>query len=250
MSAEQRGAEAATGPSDDATTGGSGARSRPTFVPGTPLDPSAPALGRPVAPRPGAAPTRTTDPAAVLLRPPPSRWPALLTVLVLTVVGSVVAGATAVARHADTHVAAAPPPRVRPLVAEPQDGGVVFTTGLGAGRLRLVRHSWERTGTPAPRSGRYLRVQVELVCTSGRVDYDSDYFSVFDAQGQLVPATRVAAGATAVEGLAGSSSPLPPGTLEAGERVRGLLSFDLPRGSATLVMEDGTHAVTAVKVPN
>jgi len=86
------------------------------------------------------------------------------------------------------------------------------------------------------------RVQVELVCASGTVYYDPYNFQAFDQSGRLFE--------LAVEG-AGSSPLLEIGTLHAGERIRGTLAFDMPRGEATLLMSDESdQTVTALRVPD
>ena len=41
------------------------------------------------------------------------------------------------------------------------------------------------------------------------------------------------------------------GTLSAGERIRGTIAFDMPRGEVTLLMsDDSENTVTALKVPD
>jgi Domain of unknown function (DUF4352) len=80
-----------------------------------------------------------------------------------------------------------------------------------------------------------------LVCTSGEVDYDPYHFQAFDRSGQLFE--------MAVEGAGGN--PLSVGTLEQGERIRGTVAFDIPRGDVTLLMsDDSDRTVTALKVPD
>jgi hypothetical protein len=92
-----------------------------------------------------------------------------------------------------------------------------------------------------PVSGSYLRVEVELICTTGQVDYDPYHFQAFDRSGQLFE--------MAVEGTEGRV--LPVGTLTAGERIRGTVAFDMPRGDVTLLMsDDSENTVTALKVPD
>ncbi|HWJ53170.1 MAG TPA: DUF4352 domain-containing protein, partial [Propionibacteriaceae bacterium] len=106
------------------------------------------------------------------------------------------------------------------------------------GQLIMRTRSWVRDGQPM--FGTYLRVEVELVCTSGEVDYDPYNFQAFDRSGQLFE--------MASEGTAGR--PLAVGTLRAGERIRGTIAFDMPRGDVTLLMSDDSEkTVTALKVP-
>ena len=92
-----------------------------------------------------------------------------------------------------------------------------------------------------PTTGSYLRVEVELVCTSGEVDYGPYNFQAFDRSGQLFE--------MAVDGTGGRV--LAVGTLRAGERIRGTIAFDMPRGEVTLLMsDDSENTVTAIKVPD
>ncbi len=53
----------------------------------------------------------------------------------------------------------------------------------------------------------------------------------------------------AAEGTGGRV--LPVGTLTPGERVRGTIAFDMPRGEVTLLMsDDSENTVTALRVPD
>ena len=159
----------------------------------------------------------------------------------ILLVAIVVAAASFVAHFADTHVSA-------PVVSDQpvpqisaQGDRIDFSTSDGSGQLILVSHSWVTYGQQPPTSGNYLRVEVELICTSGAVAYDPYNFQVFDQTGQLFE--------TAIEGA--GDSMLETGTLRAGERVRGTVAFDMPRGEATLLMsDDSNQTVTALKVPD
>lgn len=181
---------------------------------------------------------------------PGSRRPALITAAVIFVVAAVVASGTAVAHYDDTHIAAAgPTPQPVPLTqpsggavgpARSTDDRIDFLTSEGTGELILMNWSWSPTGRMPATSGDYLQVQVELICSSGVVDYGPDYFQVFDNTGRLVEVT--------VDGPDGPE--LDVGTLEVGESVRGMIAFELPRGDATLLMSDSTHqTVTALRIP-
>jgi len=168
----------------------------------------------------------------------------VVTGLVVAVVVAVVVVASAVARHADTHqsarVPAAAPARSSPTPAAGGSAAVSaidFEASRGTGRLTVLRRAWSDRGSPPPRSGSYLRLEVELRCTTGAVDYQPDHFSLFDEDGQLVEVTTAGRGGLGV------------GTLHAGERVLGTVWFDLPRGRATLVLADELRSVTAVPVP-
>ena len=84
-------------------------------------------------------------------------------------------------------------------------------------------------------------MEVELICITGRVDYDPYHFQAFDQTGHHFE--------MAVEGTEGRM--LEVGTLIAGERVRGVIAFDMPRGDTTLIMSDESEqTVTALRVPD
>lgn len=206
--------------------------SGPTFVPWTPA-------------------TRVSDPGVpppsprfdLGLAPPRSRLPALVTAAVVFVVVAVVAVASLLAHYADTHVAAPAPVAPAQPVASPTpvDHRVDFVTADGSGELVILDSSWSATGRERPTSGSYLRVQVELVCTDGRVDYDPYHFQAFDNRGQVFD--------VAAEGS--NRQLLAVGMLEAGESVRGTVAFDMARSEATLLMSDGTdQTVTTIRVPD
>lgn len=177
------------------------------------------------------------------LAPPRSRLPALVTAGIAFVVIGVVAVATLLAHYADTHVAA--PVVVAPAqpVASPTpvDHRVDFVTPEGSGELVILDWSWSTVGREQPTSGSYLRVQIELVCVQGRVDYDPYNFQAFDNRGEVFD--------VAAEGS--NRQLLAVGMLKAGESVRGTVAFDMARGEATLLMSDGTEqTVTAIRVPD
>ena len=172
---------------------------------------------------------------------PASRLPTVITVTVIFVVAVVVAAASLVAHFADTQVTA-PVSSRQPVPQSPAQGDrIEFTTSDGSGQLILLRHSWVTSGQVPPSSGQYLRVEVELTCTTGAVDYDPYNFQVFDQTGRLFE--------TAIEGA--GDSMLETGTLRPGERIRGTIAFDMPHSEATLLMSDDTNqTVTALKVPD
>jgi len=218
-------------PSGSESTGMGPTPSGPSFVPW--------------APAPGEAPP--TRPYPTPLRAPglgsrrPSRLPTLITAAVIFVVVAVVAVASYVAHFADTHVSA-PIVSKQPLPQVSAQGDrIEFTTTDGSGQLILLRHSWVSYGQAPPTSGSYLRVEVELICVSGSIDYDPYNFQVFDQTGRLFE--------TAIEGA--GYSMLPSGTLHPGDHVRGTIAFDMPRSEATLLMSDSSNqTVTALKVPD
>jgi hypothetical protein len=199
----------------------------PSFLPWTPAEPPPRLL-------PAA------DRAGPYLGPARSRWPLVISVLAIVLVAAVVAGASLVAYWADTHPAAQPRPEARPSLTSPPDR-IDFVSNDGTGQLIMRTRSWVSDGRVPPTSGSYLRVEVELVCTSGEVDYGPYNFQAFDRSGQLFEMT--------VDGTGGRV--LSVGTLQAGERIRGTIAFDMPRGEVTLLMsDDSENTVTALKVPD
>ena len=176
------------------------------------------------------------------LGPPRSLRPTVISVLIIAFVAVVVAGASLFAYWGDTHVAA--PPRATPtapLYTSPPDR-IDFVSDEGSGQLIMRTRNWVNDGSVPPVYGSYLRVEVELICTTGEVDYDPYLFQAFDRSGQLFE--------MAVEGTAGDRV-LPVGTLTPGQRVRGTIAFDMPRGEVTLLMsDDSENTVTALRVPD
>jgi hypothetical protein len=217
-------------PSGSESTGMGPTPSGPSFVPWAP----APGDTPPIKPPP---PPRTTGSTAWRA----SRLPTVITIAVIFLVAAVVAVASLVANFGDTHVAA-PATSTQPVPQTTAQGDrIEFTTSEGTGQLVLLTHSWVSTGQEPPTSGSYLRVEVELTCTAGSVDYDPYNFQVFDQTGRLFE--------TAIEGAGGMM--LDTGTLYAGERVRGTIAFDMPHSEATLLMsDDANQTVTALKVPD
>lgn len=214
-------------PEDDLSGMGSAPRG-PSFLPST----SAPD------PRTTLLPATPVHPGP--LGPPRSIRPTVISVLVIAFVALVVAGASLFAYWGDTHVAAPARTSARPVYSSPPDR-IDFVTPKGTGQLIMRTRSWVTEGPVPPTSGTYLRVEVELVCTKGEVDYDPYLFQAFDRTGQLFE--------VAAEGAGGRV--LGVGTLTARERVRGTIAFDMPRGEVTLLMsDDSENTVTALKVPD
>ena len=217
-------------PSGSESTGMGPTPSGPSFVPWAP----APGEVRPINP---PLPARSAESMAK----PTNRVPTVITVAVILLVAVVVAAASLVAHFADTQVKAPGTPEQPVPQLTTQADRIDFTTSEGSGQLVLLRHSWLSTGQVPPTSGSYLRVEVELTCTAGSVDYDPYNFQVFDQTGRLFE--------TAIEGA--GDSMLDTGTLYAGERVRGTIAFDMPHSEATLLMsDDANQTVTALKVPD
>jgi hypothetical protein len=213
-------------PQDDISGMGSVPRG-PSFLPWTGAEPAPGEPSRPSQDGPH-------------LGPPRSRWPTVISILAIVLVAAVVAGASLVAYWGDTHVAAPPRPQTPPSLASPSDR-IDFVSEDGTGQLIMRTRSWINDGQVPPVSGSYLRVEVELICTSGEVDYDPYHFQAFDRSGQLFE--------MAVDGT--GDRVLPVGTLQAGERIRGTVAFDMPRGDVTLLMSDDSEkTVTALRVPD
>jgi hypothetical protein len=148
---------------------------------------------------------------------------------------AVTAVATLVARHADTHVAAAPAisrPALPSSSAATDPNSIDFTSARGTGRLVVRDRSWE-AGSPGQ-----LRLSVVLTCITGTVDYGPNSFQLFDADGTLVQPSPVGAG----------PSEIGFGTLGSGEQVGGEVVFDVARQVVTLVLNDDEGSVTALKI--
>jgi Domain of unknown function (DUF4352) len=217
-------------PSGSESTGMGPTPSGPSFVPWAPGPRDTPPINPPLPAR-----------SARSIAKPASWLPTVITVVVIFVVAVVVAAASLVAHFADTQVTA-PVSSTKPIPQLPAQGDrIEFTTSDGSGQLILLRHSWVTSGQVPPSSGSYLRVEVELTCTTGAVDYDPYNFQIFDQTGRLFE--------TAIEGA--GDSMLETGTLRPGERVRGTIAFDMPHSEATLLMsDDSNQTVTALKVPD
>jgi FlaG/FlaF family flagellin (archaellin) len=217
-------------PSGSESTGMGPTPSGPSFVPWAPAPGETPPIKPPLPAR-----------SAKSMAKPTRRLPTVITVAVILVVAVIVTAASLVAHFADTQVRA-PVARKQPIPqVTAQSDRIEFTTSEGSGQLVLLRHSWLTTGQVPPTSGSYLRVEVELTCTGGSVDYDPYNFQVFDQTGRLFE--------TAIEGA--GDSMLDTGTLRPGERVRGTIAFDMPHSEATLLMsDDANQTVTALKVPD
>jgi FlaG/FlaF family flagellin (archaellin) len=217
-------------PSGSESTGMGPTPSGPSFVPWAP----APGEVRPINP---PLPARSAESMAK----PTNRVPTVITVAVILLVAVVVAAASLVAHFADTQVKAPGTPEQPVPQLTTQADRIEFTTSEGSGQLVLLRHSWLSTGQVPPTSGSYLRVEVELTCTAGSVNYDPYNFQVFDQTGRLFE--------TAIEGA--GDAMLEAGTLRPGGRVRGTIAFDMPHSEATLLMsDDANQTVTALKVPD
>ncbi|HET9872644.1 MAG TPA: hypothetical protein VFP89_08640 [Propionibacteriaceae bacterium] len=229
---------AASAPDQGSDTGLGGTPHGPSFTFGEPAwrepvsDPTRPSATGP--PATGSANARRST-------PPTSRLPGLLTALALLVVVTVTVVATVLADRRDSTVAGpSPSPVVVPSATTAGTSTIEFTGSVGSGRLSVLNHSWDPSGSPATADS-FVRLEVELVCTTGEVEYDPVFFQAFDFRGDLYDVSP--------------DDPAVPqlgiGTLRAGESVRGLLGFELPRGEMTLLMSsDSSGAVTAIRIPD
>lgn len=217
---------------DGVTADGMGTERRgPSFVPWTPVERLD--LTRPAGPVP-ARPSPS--------RPARSILPTVISVLAIVVVAVVVVAASLVAHHADTHVVRPASPVVSaPTPAPDRSNQIDFTSSRGTGKLMVINRSWVAGGDLHPINGSYLRVELELVCESGTVDYDPFNFQASDEAGRMFELD-----------VDGAGDPLlASGTLKAGERVRGTVGFDIPHGASTLLMTDESdRPVTALRVPD
>ena len=178
-------------------------------------------------------------------RPPPyrnSRWPNVISATVIVLVGLVVLIASSIARYGDTHVTAPTPVVVPSVQSEPSTPSEIeFTTPDGSGRLILLSRSWRDTGREPPMNGNYLQLEVKIICTSGRLDYDPYNFQAFDHTGELFDVASAGV----------SEDVLGVGELFKGQSTHGYLAFDIPRGEVTLLMsDDSEQSITALKIPD
>jgi hypothetical protein len=167
--------------------------------------------------------------------------PNMITLAVLVLVAAVVALATAVAHHDDTHIAAPTPVQVPRIQANPAaKAEIEFNTPHGTGKLIMLSHTWQDGGR-RPMNGSYLQVRVEIICLTGHVSYDPYNFQAFDQTGQLFDVDE--------SGVTGHI--LGVGELTPGQTVRGEVAFDIPHGDVTLLMsDDSEQSITALKVPD
>ena len=175
-------------PSGSESTGMGPTPSGPSFVPWAPAPGDTPPIRPPLPPRTAKSMAKRT-----------SRLPTVISIAVIFVVAAVVAAASLVAHLADTQVRA-PVASTQPVPQTTTQGDrIEFTTSEGSGQLVLLRHSWLTTGQVPPASGSYLRVEVELTCTAGSVDYDPYNFQVFDQTGRLFETAIEGAGDAMLE---------------------------------------------------
>jgi hypothetical protein len=167
--------------------------------------------------------------------------PNVITFAVFALVAIVVALASAVAHHDDTHIAAPTPVRVPSIQADtPDQAEIEFSTQHGTGKLIMLGRTWQDSGR-RPINGSYLEVRVQIICLTGRVGYDPYNFQAFDESGQLFDVDE--------SGVTGEI--LGVGELSPGQTARGAVAFDIPHGEVTLLMsDDSEQSITALKVPD
>ncbi len=161
--------------------------------------------------------------------------------MAVLVVGAIVAVASVVAARDDARPPVSSTPPTRPASASPTPAGndrIEISNPYGDGLLVLVRHTWSSTGSPAPENA-YLDITVELRCENGQLDVEAQSFQLFDAGGDLFDVTDVDR----------PGAPLDTTTLFPGDRIRGRITFDVPRGDVTLLFSVASEPATALKIP-
>jgi hypothetical protein len=175
--------------------------------------------------------------------PKPSRMPAIITAAVIGVVVLIVVIASIHAFRGDQQIARdnTSPTPTPSVSAPPSDGpnSISFTSSEGSGQLTLVSHDWTDAGAQAPRYGQFLRLQLKITATDGRVSYGPEFFQTFDESGNLFQTTEV-----------GAQPPLlGEGVLHPGQSTTGDIAFDMPRGAVTLLMSNSLlESVTALRI--
>jgi hypothetical protein len=207
----------------------------PSFTFGQPAQPPGGFYSQP----PISGPSAGARPLPPRHGPPKSRLPGVLTALAVLAVATVTAVGTLIAYRNDSQVTTpAPTSAASSSQTAPSPDTIDFTAIGGAGRLVVLSHSWNPSGLQSI-PGSYLRLEIQLVCTDGEIDYDPYHFQAFDARGDLYDVSPT-----------DSAQPqLGIGTLDAGQSVRGFIGFEIPRGEVTLLMSsDSSGAVTAIKI--
>lgn len=178
------------------------------------------------------------------MAPRPSRAPVIITAIVIAVVAAIVIVASVRAADNDQKVVRErSTPTPTPTQASPPPSGnpnsISFTSSEGSGQLTLVSHDWSADGARPPRYGQFLRVQLKISATDGKVSYGPEFFQTFDETGNLFQTTEV-----------GAQPPLlKVGVLRAGQSTTGDIAFDMPRGAVTLLMSNSLlESVTALRI--
>lgn len=200
-----------------------------------------PGFAPPPAPARPPGPGGNGPPPPTPQRPKRSTWPAILTAVVVAVVALILVFSTVRETEVEEPASSAPPtptPTPTSLPSSSEDS-IAFTSSEGSGRLTVVSSRWSSDGAVDPASGQYLQITLKISASEGRVSYGPEYFQVFDAQGELF---RTSSGGVA-------QRPLEAGRLSAGESVTGVIAFDMPRGTVTLLMSNALmETVTALRI--
>lgn len=196
-------------------------------------------------PRLGERPVLPPAPSPPLLPPPTGpRHTTIITIAVIAVVALAVIVGSIQAYRSDTQPPVVSPPQTQQSPTPRQVGltdRVDFSTGDGEGQLRIVSHHWSTSGSEPPEYGHYLEILIEITCTEGAISYTPFDFQTFDEASELHDITTVET----------HRESLDVGEVTAGQTVRGYLTFDMPRGDVTLMMNDlGNRPVTALRIEN
>lgn len=114
----------------------------------------------------------------------------------------------------------------------------------GTAHIEVTGYSWRSTGTgerSKPPEERYLVLRVTVSATQGTVSVNPLYFKVRLADGSLAEPTM---GADGNEPLLGAKE------LAQGERIDGIVTFDVPAENTILVVENElAEPVGAATIP-
>jgi hypothetical protein len=143
------------------------------------------------------------------------------------------------------------PPRVVDAKPENRSGRGTVGTELrvvgqtGTGDVTVTTYGWHKSGrghyASDPENGAYLVLDVTVVGTAGKLSYNPFYFKAKAADGSEYD--------TSV-GSDGYFPALQSGDLAAGERARGLVTFDVPKGKTELeILDELLDKVASVSIP-
>lgn len=174
----------------------------------------------PLQPNLPATPTAIDD-----FRPPPSRLPWIVALVAIVLVGLLV---WSLQGPLATRPKETPTPSTPAAVPTSTLPGAPFTTSAGsAGRWLIESATWDDTG---------VTVRLRLWLDTGQLSYQFETISN-------------AAGTFGEQRATVASPSLRRGTLTAGQSATGNVAFDLPRGTATLLLETSTgDAIAALQI--
>lgn len=164
-------------------------------------------------------------------KPPASRTPLLISVIVIAVVLAVVATGAFVAWRSD-HPTAAPTPSASTSVPIPSSSGnsIQFVSDTGSGTLKILDTRW---------TSQSLMVKIKLSCSRGQVQHGTFNFKAFDVNGTLYNSNT--------NGV--PDPPMSEGTLYQDESVTGWLAFTVTRQDMTLLLiSEYGEAITAFAI--